>query len=215
MPSHLLVLKYEFVKQIVCDEGFSDEINWQRNINFEDLNESTLLREIAWVILSTGMKEQIIRRLFKKISLCFFNWESAKKIIDNKQRCYNDAIQIFRNKRKISAIVESSEIVDEIGFSMLKKMISKDPIDTLKVFPFIGKTTVYHLAKNIGVCVAKPDRHLVRIAEEEGFNDVQDFCRTISDLSGDSVPVVDIVFWRFANLTRDYLEVLSTINFTK
>ena len=212
--SNQLVLKYEFAKQIVCDEGFLDEITWQENVCFDDLDESIFLREVAWVILSTGMKEQIIRRIFQKISPCFFNWESVKKIVDNKQKCYGAAIKIFRNKRKIAAIIQSCVIIDEIGFSEIKKRIGKNPIETLETFPFIGEVTVYHLAKNIGVCVAKPDRHLVRIAENEGFDDVQKFCKILSDLSGDSIPVVDIVFWRFANLTRDYLDMLSSINFT-
>lgn len=214
MMSNQLVLKYEFAKQIVCDEGFLDEITWQENVCFDDLNEGIFLREVAWVILSTGMKEQIIRRIFQKISPCFFNWKSARKIVDNKQKCYRAAIKVFRNKRKIAAIIQSCVLIDETGFSEIKRRISENPIDTLKNFPFIGEVTVYHLAKNIGVCVAKPDRHLVRIAEGEGFDDVQNFCKIVSDLSGDCIPVVDIVFWRFANLTRDYLEILSSINFT-
>ena len=61
------------------------------------------------------------------------------------------------------------------------------------------------MAKNIGIQVAKPDRHLVRMAKAAGYSDVQLFCRTISQLSGDSIPVVDIVLWRFATIEKDYL----------
>ena len=208
-----LVSKYQFAKQIVCDEGFIDEIKWQENVCFNNLDESIFLKELAWVILSTGMKEQIIRKNFQKISICFFNWKSVKKIVANKKKCYHTAIKIFRNHRKITAIIQSCNMINDIGFNKLKRRILKNPIDTLKIFPFIGSVTVFHLAKNIGVCVAKPDRHLVRIAEKEGYDDVQYFCKLVADLSGDSIPVVDIVFWRFANLTDDYLNILSSINF--
>ena len=38
------------------------------------------------------------------------------------------------------------------------------------------------------------------------FDDVSDLCSTLSDLTGDSVPVVDVVMWRFATLKFDYRE---------
>jgi len=208
-----LVFKYKFAKQVVCDEGYSNEIEWQNEIYFEDLEESNFLKELAWVILSAGMKEQVIRGVFYKLTPYFYDWQSAKLIVNNKLKCYENAIRIFRNHKKISAIIESAEILYERGFDTIKEDIKIDPLKILRTFPFIGNITVYHLAKNIGLSVAKPDRHLVRIAHKEGFDDVQDFCKVISELSGDSVPVVDIVFWRFANLTNDYLNILSSINF--
>ena len=207
--------KYQFAKQIICDEGYEEEIMWQSSLNFEQINENFFIKELAWVILSSGMKEQIIRGKFMKISECFFNWKSASKIVKNKKDCFRRAITVFNNPRKISAIIKSAEIIDKKGFEKIKEMIKNNPIDSLLIFPFIGNTTAYHLAKNIGICVAKPDRHLVRIANKEGFKDVQEFCQKISELSGDSIPVVDIVFWRFANLHNDYLNVLSSINFSQ
>lgn len=212
MDPHL-ISKYLFAKQIICDEGYSDEIFWQNNVNFRDLEETNFIRELSWVILTTGMKEQVVRKIFYKITPCFLNWESAEIIVKHKNKCYNTSIKIFRNNRKINAIIQCAEKIDEIGFNRIKEKIEDDPIQTLLSFPYIGKITVYHIAKNIGICLAKPDRHLVRIANREGFDDVQKFCKFISEKSGDSIPVVDIVLWRFANLTKDYLEVFSSINF--
>lgn len=210
-----LVLKYKLVKQLVCDEGFEREITWQSNIDFNSLNESVFLRELAWVVLSCGMKEQIVRKKFGLISECFFHWSSAKKIVNNKDECFRNAFKIFHHQRKIAAIIISSGIIKEMGFHHLKQQIKENPFEILRKFPYIGKVTVFHLAKNIGLDVAKPDRHLVRIADYEGFNNVQDFCKKISLITGDSVSVIDIVFWRFANLNSDYLDILSTINFAE
>ena len=67
----------------------------------------------------------------------------------------------------------------------------------------------YHLAKNLGLSFAKPDRHLVRIANLLRYNNVQDFCMVVSELSHDKIGVVDLVFWRFANITQNYLEVIK------
>lgn len=207
-----LMLKYAFAKTIVQDEGFQDEILWQSNLCFDNLDESSFLREIAWVILTCGMKEAIIRHRFEAISNCFYDWKSAQKIISNREKCQLSALKIFNNKQKVSAILSAADQIDKIGFEKLKQKIKCDPINTLQIFDYIGPVTVYHLAKNIGLPVAKPDRHLVRIAQMENYKDVQTFCGDISKLSGDSIPVVDIVFWRFATIDTDYLNVLSSLN---
>jgi hypothetical protein len=210
-----LALKYQLVKQLVCDEGFEREITWQSNIDFDSLNESTFLRELAWVTLSCGMREQVIRRKFDLISECFFNWSSAGKIVSNRDECFRKALNVFNHQRKITAIIISSGIIKEIDFHYLKQQMKENPLEILQQFPYIGEVTVFHLAKNIGLNVAKPDRHLVRIADNEGYDNVQDFCKKVSLLTGDSLSVVDIVFWRFANLNRDYLDILSSINFAE
>jgi hypothetical protein len=207
--SNKLASKYSFIKNYVIKCGFAEEINWQTNVCFNELNESIFLREIAWVILSSGMKETIIRNIFDKISKSFFNWTSSKLIVENKNKCFQKAIKYFNNRNKISAIIYAAEKINKIGFNQFKKIISENPIDRLQEFYYIGPVTVYHLVKNIGLPYAKPDRHLKRIAKKEGYSDVQKFCHDISKLTGDSKPVVDIVFWRFATITNDYLDVLS------
>lgn len=212
MNNNNLVLKYLFAKTIVRDEGFNNEILWQSNLCFDNIDERTFLQEIAWVILTCGMKEAIIRQKFHALSNCFYNWESARKISINRGKCQNSALKVFNHKKKIQAILNAADQIEKSGFNKIKQKIKRNPIDTLQIFDYIGPVTVYHLAKNIGLPVAKPDRHLNRIAQMENYNDVQTFCSDISKLSGDSVPVVDIVFWRFATIDGNYLKVLSSLN---
>lgn len=207
--SNKLVSKYSFIKTHLIECGFEEEINWQANVSFNELNESIFLREIAWVILSSGMKEAVIRNIFGKISECFYNWISSKLIAKNKDKCFRNAIKHFNNENKISAIIFAAERISNTEFHLFKDIISENPIEKLQEFRYIGPITVYHLVKNIGLPYAKPDRHLKRIAKKEGYSDVQEFCKDISKLTGDSKPVVDIVFWRFATITSDYLDVLS------
>ena len=206
------LLKYNFAKKIVIDEGYEDEIFWQSNVKFENIDESAFLRDFAWVVLYSGMRERVVRNLFSMISDCFFDWESAEQIVKNEDKCFNGAIKYFNNEPKISAIIDSAHRIETLGFSQIKKLISDNPLETLQSFYYIGPITVYHLAKNIGLPLAKPDRHLTRIANLEGFSDVQKFCNDISKVSGDSVPVVDIVLWRFATIEMDYLNILSSID---
>ena len=200
-----LATRYLMAKRIIIDQGFQNEILWQSKLCFGDLNESEFLRELAWVILSSGMKERVIRKVFPNISYCFFNWSSAKEIADNSDICFDSAIKQFNHKPKIAAVIFAAQKLRDANFDDFKRQISENPIGVLQQFPYIGPITVFHLAKNIGLPVAKPDRHLVRIANQEGFYDIQDFCRLISHECGDSVPVVDIVLWRFATVEKDYL----------
>lgn len=197
---------YSEVKTYVLSSGFRDEIEWQAGISFNDVTESYFLREGAWVILNSGMKESVIRKYFQELSLCFFEWESAHKINESKSFCYEAAIDIFNNDRKISAIIDMSVRICDLGFDNLKECIERAPIEFLQTFKHIGPVTSYHLAKNLGLQIAKPDRHLVRLSDFLGFENVQDLCSTISENSGDAVPVVDVVLWRFATLRQDYLD---------
>ena len=197
-----LALMYRFAKSQVIKAGYVKEIEWQENVSLDKVTEQDFLRELAWVILASGMKESIIRQIFPWITAAFLDFGSAEDIIQHEAECRTQALKHFNNKRKIEAIITGAWKVKGNSWAHIKKRLqgSKDPLVVLREFSFIGPITCYHLAKNIGLPVAKPDRHLVRIAEGQGYEDVQAFCSHISELTGDSVPVVDIVLWRYATL---------------
>lgn len=203
--SFSLLKGYEFARNYVVKAGFGDEIEWQRNLHFEDIKESDFLRESAWVILCAGMKESVVRKYFRDITFCFFEWESAEKIVRMKKYCVEYALEILNNLRKIKAIAETAQRVFDIGFNRLKAILQDKSTEILLSFPFMGPVTSYHLAKNLGMPVAKPDRHLVRLASSLGYTNVQEFCAVISKASKEPISVVDVVLWRFATLRRDYI----------
>jgi len=203
-PTFDLSFLYERIKKIVINFGYSDEIEWQKGIDFEKFTESDLLREGAWVILCSGFREEYVRRAFDKVSLCFCDWESAKIINNNSLICSESALQIFGNKQKISAIAQMASMVDTEGFESVKSRVLAEPVKELQRFPFIGPITSYHLAKNLGFHYAKPDRHLIRIARSRNIEDVQELCSEIVRSTGELLSVVDIVLWRFASLITLY-----------
>jgi hypothetical protein len=201
-----IITAYRKVKEIVLRAGFSEEILWQASVNFNDVTESDFLREHAWVTLSAGMQERVIRKLFQAISSSFYNFESAKIIVENESCCRYLALKHFNNIRKVNAIILAAYGISSKGFSTFKEALYLNPLEQLQSLPYIGPVTCYHLAKNIGLQVAKPDRHLTRLANYVGYRDVQLFCKHISLQTGDSIPVVDIVLWRFASITESYLD---------
>ena len=200
-----LTNRYLDAKDYVIQAGYSWEIDWQADRSFSSLTECDFLKETAWVILSSGFKESIVRRIFPKISEAFLHWENANEINSLLVDCRNNALKCFRNKRKIEAICHLITKVSNDGFTNIKRHIQNNGLKYIKKIPFIGPVTGLHLLKNIGISIAKPDRHLVRIADTIGFGSVQDLCKTIGDMVGDDVAEIDIVLWRYATLRPDYI----------
>jgi 3-methyladenine DNA glycosylase Tag len=200
-----LATAYVKAKMKVLAAGYVHEIIWQKSLRTERLTERDLLKECAWVILSSGMRESVVRKKFSGISDAFFGWSSAEVIVYYRAHCVSSALVLFGHKGKIEAIAECARIIYEKGFESLRRELASDPIDALQQFPYIGPATSYHVAKNIGFPVAKPDRHLRRFAELSGYQSPSDLCKALADYIGDPIAVVDIVLWRFATLQHDYM----------
>jgi hypothetical protein len=191
---------YRNAEKHIRAAGFGWELDWQRRRSFEALTEQDLLRESAWVVLCSGFREAIVRNVFDYISLCFCDWESAAEISRHQRTCIDTAAWGFSNRRKLQAIASIADLIHDHGFETLRNQLSEDPISRLQIFPFIGPTTSWHLAKNIGFNVAKNDRHLARLALLHGFSDAHALCELIAETTGEPLSVIDIVLWRFATL---------------
>lgn len=195
---------YRTAEHSVQAAGFAWEIEWQRERCLKPFSERDLLRESAWVILCSGFREATVRKVFDYISLCFCDWESSNEITRNRAACIATASSRFRNNKKIDAIAQVADLVTESGFDQFSRLIQTDPIKHLQKLPFIGPVTSWHLAKNLGLDVAKNDRHLARMAAGLGYTDAHDLCGEVSDATGELVSVIDLVLWRFAAITPKY-----------
>lgn len=193
---------YFEAKHFLRSAGYENEWIWQNSLDFNNFSETDLLRESAWVILCSGFRESVVRKIFNYISLCFCDWESAEKIIRNKELCRETALSRIKHPKKIEAIIEIAQKIHNKGFENLKEKIIRNPLEELIKLPYIGKVTVFHLAKNLGLNIAKPDRHLVRMARTYGYKDVQVFVKKIAEASNDPIPIVDLILWRYATLNQ-------------
>jgi hypothetical protein len=200
---------YFYAKSFVIKKGYFDEIEWQDALCFEQVTESNFLKEVAWVILSGGMNENVIRGVFPALSKAFYNFESSYQIMKNREKCLIKGIRYFNNPGKLNAIIEIAHQIDLLGFDLFVDKIKTLGVDFIKKLPYLGPVTSYHLAKNLGINIAKPDRHLVRIAANMGFGCPIEMCEELANLIQEKISVIDIVFWRFANINRDYLNQFS------
>jgi hypothetical protein len=208
----LLGAKYLTAKEYVIREGYAEEIDWQHEVSLEDLNETNFLCQASWVILCSGMRETVVRRCFDRFSESFFWWESAEQIVANRSNCRLMALRAFGNPRKVDAVISVASHVLEAGMDRIYQGLQKSPIDYLCQLNYIGPITAWHLAKNLGVPVAKPDRHLTRLANALQFGSAGTLCGMLAEYLSEPIQVVDVVLWRFATLRRDYIKWFTNLS---
>lgn len=206
---HDLCSAYWFAKRRVTEEGFRSEITWQQDVRLASITEPTFLSEAAWVVLSAGMRERIVRRVFPGIAAAFLGWSSARNIVQRSDHCVRSALQVFHHERKIRSIVGIAKHVADVGLDGVRRQLVSEGAAYLQVLPYIGPVTCHHLAKNLGLRTAKADRHLTRIAAAAGYSCPIAMCDAIAAQTGDSVSVVDIVLWRFATMCSSYERLFS------
>jgi len=72
---------------------------------------------------------------------------------------------------------------------------SGDKLVFCESLPWIGPTTKYHLAKDLGVDVAKPDVHLARLARRDRTT-VARMCARLARQTGYRKATIDTILWR-------------------
>ena len=173
--------KYLDLKEKLIELGYSADIEWAENVK-KCKDSASFCQEYIWVICNSGMKNQIAEIIYKRI---------LQAIID-----HVDISEVFGHKGKVKAI-KSMIKWHRTRFALYLK--SEDKLGFCQSLPYIGKITKYHLAKNLGENVIKPDRHLSRIAKQYN-TDPFILCQKLSERLGENLHTVDVVLWRAANL---------------
>jgi hypothetical protein len=189
---------YRAAQELVRASGFAPEVEWFSKGISRQVTAQDFMRESAWVILCSGFREEVVRTRFDYISLCFWDFTSARRIARDAENCVTLAMERFANRPKLLGIAQIAKYVSRVSFGDLWQRIITDPSATLQMFPFIGPATSLHLAKNLGISVAKPDRHLNLLARELRFSSTFELCEHFSRLTTTPVAVVDTVLWRAA-----------------
>lgn len=161
--------------------GYGEEIAWQESVTEPDCADEFLWQYI-WVVISSGMKNQIARIIEQRIV-----------------EAYNNGIPIdtiYHHNCKVKAIEYMIKNHDEIFDAYL---VSSDRLEFLHSLPYIGNITKWHLAKNLGEDVVKPDRHLTRIAESYNTTPIE-LCKKLAKETGYRIGTVDLILWRAGNL---------------
>ncbi len=168
----------------VLARGYSEEICWAESLKPCD-NAEEFCWQAIWVILSSGMKNQVARSI-------------ERRIIDAHRRGHSVG-EVFGHGGKVKAIewfLANKERAFQ-GWSACNN--DDEKLAYLDSLPFIGSITKFHLAKNLGMDVAKPDRHLERIAKAYDTTPAE-LCGRLAKEMDLRVATVDLIIWRAANL---------------
>lgn len=134
--------------------------------------------EAIFVICNSGMKNTIAVKIFAKVMAAVQGGVSAFAVFGHPGKA-----------KAINTIWRDREALLE-GY-----LSASDKIEFCASLPWIGNITKYHLAKNFGADVAKPDVHLQRLADREGVT-AQALCERLASDTGYRTATVDVLLWR-------------------
>jgi hypothetical protein len=145
-----LVRSYQTAKKVVVDGGFPHEIAWQATVGTGGLTPAAVLREAAWVVLSSGMQESVVRALFGRLAQAVHDPDPTALAAD-RTAARAAALTVFGHVGKIDAILGIAVTADRLGEDGLRQALQGDPQPFLCSLPYVGTVTWRHLAKNL-VC---------------------------------------------------------------
>jgi hypothetical protein len=204
-----LAIAYSSALIAVIDAGYHDEIVWQEKVSLDDYDAASFVREAAFVVLNSGMRASVVRSRWPAFRAAFGEFADLDAIVADNGTMRSAALTAFNHEPKVDAVFSIAATAAMLGWEMLRDEIRSGGASYLERFPFIGPITSWHLAKSLGLGVAKPDRHLQRIADRLGAPDVHVLCDEIASRVGTTPAVVDLVLWRYATIDANYLAVLA------
>lgn len=172
--------RFLHVVHALCEAGWRDDIEWSENAGPPESPED-FAEEAVFVICNSGMKNTVARGIYDRILPVL--------------RRGGRAFEAFKHPGKAKAIDWIWENRAYLHQTYMEQATDEERLKDLAALPWIGGITKFHLAKNFGVDVAKPDVHLQRLADHYGET-VQGLCERLAEASGYKARTVDLLLWR-------------------
>lgn len=162
--------------------GWKDDISWAENI-LPPADAEEFAQEAVFVICNSGMRFTVARGIYRRVMAALEAGKSASSAFGHAgkaagiDRIWAEREVLFRR------YLDAAEQGWEAALAFCESL------------PWVGGITKYHLAKNFGAPVAKPDVHLQRLADAHGCG-AQELCERLAAATGLRVPTVDTILWR-------------------
>lgn len=157
--------------------GYGSDVEWQEAAG-PPKTAQEFAREAIFVVCNSGMKHTVAQGIFDRV---------MRAVQANRP-----ASAVFGHQGKAAAIDTIWQNRQALWAGYLD---ADDKLEFCAALPWIGQITKYHLAKNFGAPVAKPDVHLQRLADAEGVTP-QQLCERLAVQTGYKIATVDVVLWR-------------------
>lgn len=176
-----------------------EQLEYFRNLpKPNEVSDRFFFQELAWCIYNAGMRETVIRKKWESIRLAFFDFDPSF-VAQYGDESLKAMREIFNHPKKNESVVQSAHLIlkdTPIG-KKLGAFSEDEALNYLEGYPFIGKITKYHLARNMGFDVVKPDRHLVRLTQFLGCDSPDKLVSEISQMTGERKGYIDYVLWQW------------------
>ena len=214
----------------------SEMLRFYNYVSLERMSYDDIFEEVCWVVYASGFRYNIVKRFWPQIRKEFlnFNVDRVAAFSDDldaqvKRICYKSG---FRNLRKATWCIENAKRIICLDYEKktmggfreyLIEISKKDPVELVDFAPQlvdelrfkgIGKTTIFHLMKNLGMNIFKPDIHVRRIlfnlglttSENASAGDVCSVMRSLSSESGLKIKELDTMLFNYGRINGDSIE---------
>lgn len=168
-----------------------------------DRTDSDLLAEYGWVVVSCGMTAHVTQKLWPRLTEAFRGWEPAA-VAAHARDARIEALGVLKNPRKIGAIIDyADDLARNPGqMARLASLEVKEVLAYLQTLPWVGATSRYHLARNLGWDVVVKTGPVPRLAAYLEMTPEELVARTAAEV-GERVRTVDLVLWNWGHQVGD------------
>ncbi len=208
-------------------------ISFYSNLSTTKITNREILAEVSWIVYAGGFRYDVIQKYWGRISEALHKFEVSEVALlaenleeQAKEVCRKSG---FKNLRKAKWCIQNAQRIVELDNELENKgglkgyfvelskidayeLVSMAPLvlDELR-FKGIGKITIFHLLKNVGIDIFKPDIHVCRILSRLGLIDEQnasmlEICEAMCSLSthhGIKLSELDTLLFVYGKTTSD------------
>lgn len=219
-----------------CPE-FSELIEFYSDLRPEKMTNRRILTELSWVVYSSGFRFDIVKKYWSSLREAFHEFSVPEVAqwfndLDTQARriCRDSG---FKNQKKARWCIENANRIIELDNEMkhpgglkgyfieTSKMNTFELIKSVPIiiqdlgFKGIGNTTIFHLLKNVGIDIFKPDIHVrrtlarLRLVECEHASTME-ICRAMTFLSRVSdmkISELDTLLFVYGRVTGDNVKI--------
>jgi len=180
-----------YARNFVISHGYDREIEWCKNRTFDQITSDEFRAQYRFAVFSSsGLSNKVVQKI-----------EAA---FDAANEAGLNAFETIPNRRMRAAIMWMYPHYHEVFRDLKLLKTDAEKIQFLQGLMQIGPKESRHLARNLGINCVKPDRHMERMAEHWGYQNPDAMCFAVQGYEQERLGVIDVILWRYGNLTGEY-----------
>lgn len=169
--------RFRRIERAVHEAGYVADSVWAEQI-LPPSDANQFAEAAVYVIVNSGMRYSVAQDIFGRCLEALWEKGTVRKAFGHPGK-----------RKAIDSIWKERQQLFEAY------RIAHDKLEFCQSLPWIGPITSHHLAKDLGVDVAKPDVHLARLARRDKTS-VARLCAKLAKQSGYRLATVDTILWR-------------------